>query len=354
MLEPELRKLLASAIHIAFDVEPLKDLLYLTLDVDPEDIIPSGTTKTAAIVNTIRWAEAGSKPRMTEFLDALEGEANRADNQTLVAAVRRVRDGLVPPPVLAWYPESEPVRVVFVEAEPFLDRDDLRDHLGTLMKGQGRRILRLRGGAGSGKTWTRLLVHHLEQHTGDFVAVYVDFEDFDPLTPAAVMEAVAMKFGCELADTKDIFAQASNQNIRLVNWLKRTLRERAPVGLWLMFDHSLKAPPGDRVQKLIKLLIREMRHGELHSLRLLFLDWERDLPQPLEEEIRPLQKRDVQRALSRIATEGGHGVESAQLTQEVDAVTEGLGEHFLPGQVFDRLLPACERLFAPVDDGDGP
>ena len=117
-----------------------------------------------------------------------------------------------------------------------------------------------------------------------------------------------------------------------------------------MLDHSRKAPPGVETTGLIELLIRELDDGALPKLRLLLLDWAKPVQTvPLEEELRLFQKRDIRKGLETIAQEGGHQVSAAKLDDETDALTEGLGERFLPEPLETCLLPACERIFGPAD-----
>lgn len=190
---------------------------------------------------------------------------------------------------------------------PVLGRTALQKQLGSMASDDGAQLLLIRGGAGSGKTFT---IHIIREFMRPLQHTVLDVTGASLLnrTPGQALSDLRMRIGMPVevpVPGQDLTTRPAEIGRHLVSGFYAQLREKlqpmtasagVPMQLWLVFDGFSEHTLGDDIHEMIVELLRQM--GDVQRLRIALLGYDRALPSgaadfSYSEDISPVTHADV-------------------------------------------------------------
>lgn len=190
---------------------------------------------------------------------------------------------------------------------PVLGRTTLQKQLGSMAGEDGARLMLVRGGAGSGKTFTTQIIREFMRPLQHMV---LDVTGTDLLNkkPGQALSDLRLRIGMSVevpVPGQDLTTRPAEIGRHLVSGFYAGLREKlhpmtanagVPMQLWLVFDGFNEHTLGDDIHEMIAELLRQM--GDVQRLRIVLLGYDRELPSGAadlaeSEDISPLTHADV-------------------------------------------------------------
>jgi hypothetical protein len=324
------REAVANALQRAFPSrEDLDELTSYDLDLNIEEL-PGSISATASlpalVLSLIKWAEKNGFER--KLVTAARGR--NPDNPTLEGVAKMVLAYLDESSPLPWYEPPHPVRTCLIGTDKALvDRVDLRDYVRELMVSEGPRTLVVRGGPGSGRSYSREFISFVEGKSRAFNVAYVPLSN-PGLTPLQLLRKIAIRTGLleriKVLDNEQQDEQAMRENDDLCAWLFTELKD-SEKPWWLIIDGIDQVGlPADTYDLMMKI-VQEAEMNE--PLRVILLACSEPLPPRVQrvrvEEIKTITD-DVLRGFFRdFLTHQGRGATDEAVDQAVKEVHRIVG-----------------------------
>jgi hypothetical protein len=330
----------------AFVIDDVKELIYLRLGAQPDDVAPDGPTRTRVLA-LMQWAQKNGRER--QLVDAVA--VMRPDNDEVQAVVTVVRAHLERRTAAHWYEAPDPIETCFIRTDwPLLDRRDLRAGLRTILQGGRPRTLVVRGTSGSGRSYSSHFVAEVAESERHSVYVL----DVQALAPGFTAEDIANPFIWLIGrgEARTYMPQrhsTSRYNLDLAAWVASEVN-RTETTWWLVLDGFDKVELRPDTVDFVAHLMRVAEMSAPH-LRVVLLGCDSDvLPTDLEgmafgETIEGIERRTVEEFFGRLAEHVGRDVTKDDIAAATDKVLEGT-----PSEEPARLRAINSRLrtVAPV------
>jgi hypothetical protein len=246
-----------------------------------------------------------------ELVQALKADRpDRADIQAFA-----IRFPTAPAPAPASGPGSDPYDDHVVRSlRVLVNRRKLRSIVRELEERTAHRLLVVTGGRKMGKTYSRHFITHIHDRRQTFQLGWINLVDLHspsegPLTPQPVVERVFAHLGLD----PDLVPQPEDERYdrwsqRVCNLLIRKLPKPQagvdPVPTWLVMDGFNAVPVHEGTIAFVQELARQVE-GALSVIRLILLDWTRELPEDAEvialrETVTPFSDDDLKDFFERV------------------------------------------------------
>jgi hypothetical protein len=252
----------------------LRRFVDLRLDLNFEDVDEHHLPTTR--LNLIKWAEGAGRERdlVTAAREALP------DNRVLEGVAANIFKYLDDVSPLPWYEAPHPLRTCFIGSEKGLvNRVDLRNYVSELMTKDGPRALVVRGGPGSGKSYSLDFIRFVEGKSGDFNVAHLSLSNPD-VTPHQLIRSIAIRMGLagkveDIPPEEEQQEQATRWNDDLCAWLFAELRD-SEKPWWLIIDGIDQVKLRPATYDLITKLMEEAESAQ--PLRVVLLACSEPLP----------------------------------------------------------------------------
>lgn len=249
--------------------------------------------------------------------EAAESLLNRAEDNPLLAHVvanlggtTQKEEAITPGLTVDTPPPSEielskpipqpgsPIDSEILDGQLFVDRVALRHALAALFEEAGQKILIVNGPPGSGKSYTYVLIRFVENKTGLFRSIYIDFAElpYSGLYPDDSVRQIAYAMGWDLSTMPQQIGLEARWVNELATWVVGQTSNMA-VPLWIVLDGAdqvqLPVATHDFIWKLAENI--DMRRL---NMRLVLLGYSGTLPRLLQMhiihiELVPLTRQEV-------------------------------------------------------------
>ena len=325
LLNTDQRRLLFEELEKSYGtVDQLQSWLEMELQ-SGLPILEQGNLK-EELANLISWANA--EDGMREFLQTLADHPPRGDKdlpKTIYAMTLREIEARAQ--TANGLPQVAPHLSWFAADRPFVNRKELRDHLADLDASPpgARCILVIDGDERSGKSFAVSLAIGCQVPERRLPTINID----DYAKVGAILDV--RKLACHIAgddqgcpaydETKEDEAVPS-----MLFWVSNRLKAKQ---LWIILDHLNRKSLTSAAVSLLTLLTERIRIGELPSVRLILVDFDRNqLPPEWRDAVRHdravLPDRDrVEEWCKQIATAARRKHSPEEVKQWVSDVSRG-------------------------------
>jgi hypothetical protein len=340
-LAPEDRKKLLKALEMRFKKREDLDLFIQDeLDENPEKISSAVDKLPVSFSNLVEWADG--EGRLGEMLEKLRGYKSGED-------VLKVLSGITTAPSGA----DDDAELLYVDGQPFVNRDDLHRKLIDLAQPKGKRILIVRGERYYGNSHARERIFRLAERR-DFHYVDIRLQQYGTaeIRPydlgVAIAGAMKLEFSREVSDPKD-----SRWSVNFLNWLQGNLDRKQR--WWIIIDDFEPDKVGvpRAVFEFIELLAARM-DGTLSPLRLVLITWDRELPSAImpfveREDVQPVTDHDLAEYFIRFYRDFLEPASPATVANDVLARVQSVRERMAgDAKVLERMRDAvideCKKL----------